>query len=113
MSQETPERAKALLAMVAKLSLAPRVIRLAEKAGEDVGEIATEAAVCLADIEESCVTLREVLLPRLVAMPGNSEELEDLLDEIAEEYRHIHYHITDTRLFNHVASQVPRLHAGD
>jgi hypothetical protein len=92
--------------MAEKLGQVPRVCRLADETADgNVEEVATEAAVCLADIESSCAILRDRLLPNLLAMPAGSEEIEDLLDDIAEEYRHISYHIRNTRLFSYVVPE--------
>jgi len=65
-------------------------------------EVAAEAAHSLADICQSSRVLCEDLMPRLNSILPESAEFEDLLDDIAEEYRHIFYHIVNTRLFNYV-----------
>jgi len=88
------------------LSRAPRVIKLGQST--DAGsseEVASEAAAGLFDIRKSAEVLFTELLPRLMSLRPEGAEFEDVLDDIAEEYRHINYHITNTRLFNYV---VPR-----
>jgi hypothetical protein len=85
------------------LGRAPRVVRLGQAANAGgVEEVASEAADSLLDIRESAELLFKELLPRLVALPPEGADFEDVLDDIAEEYRHIHYHIANTRLFNYV-----------
>lgn len=87
------------------LGQAPRVEGLSRTlAGRTASDIAAEAAAGLLDIRESAARLSNDLLPRLQLLSPESPEFEDVLDDIAEEYRHIHYHITHTALFSYVAS---------
>jgi hypothetical protein len=95
-----------LKALADLLSRTPRVVKLGQKPDSGSSkEVASEAAAGLFDIRKSTDVLFRELLPRLISLRPESAEFEDVLDDIAEEYRHINYHITNTRLFNYV---VPR-----
>ena len=96
-------RVDELMALSALLGRAGRTARLAEGAGEEgVLNVATEAATGLLDIRISSAALFDDLLPRLKELDPTSDEFDDVLDQIAEEYRHIYYHISNSRLFNYV-----------
>ena len=98
--------AEAMLALADLLRRAPRVVKLAGRTeGGGVDEIAAEAAASLMDIGRSADLVASMLLPRLRGLQPESRAFEEVLDDIAEEYRHINYHIVNTRLFNYV---VPR-----
>jgi hypothetical protein len=90
-----------------RLKRSPRVRRLAGDSG-DVEELATEAANTLIDIQRSTGVMYADVLPRLLATPPGTPEFDDLLDDIAEELRHIHYHIMNTKLFGYVVSAGPQ-----
>jgi hypothetical protein len=47
-------------------------------------------------------TLRTELLPKLFDQEPKSDEFDDTLGDIAEEMRHIHYHLMSTRLFSYI-----------
>jgi hypothetical protein len=103
MSSRAPDDLALLRSLIGKLRRAPRVRRLA--AGADAAlldELATEAADSLIDIRRSAELLTAELLPNLSTQSPESPEFEETLDDIAEELRHIHYHITNTRLFDYV-----------
>jgi hypothetical protein len=103
MSDQTAEDAKLIMALAKQLRRAPRVARLAGPTGAgSIDDVATEAAAGLVDIHRSCKVLSNELLPKLRSLSPESSEFEDVLDDIAEEYRHVHYHIANTRLFNYV-----------
>jgi hypothetical protein len=103
MTDHAASDAKQILALSERLQGAPRVLRLAQPGNPDaIRDVATEAAHGLVDIQRSCEVLFERLVPRLSSLSPDSQDFEDLLDDIAEEYRHIHYHIANTRLFNYV-----------
>ena len=53
----------------------------------------------LAELEESFRRFLEQHLPRLAENDLNDEEIHDLLLEIADEFRHVLYHIKDSRFF--------------
>ena len=106
MTDQMPLDTHELKSLADLLSRAPRVVRLAQRAdGGGAGEVASEAATGLLDIRKSTEVLFKELLPRLMSLPPEGLAFEDVLDDIAEEYRHINYHIANTRLFNYV---VPR-----
>ena len=85
------------------LGRAPRVARVASSAGDEgTVDVATEAAAGLLDIRSAMSVLFNQLLPRLSELDPSSPEFDDVLDGIAEEYRHIYYHISNSRLFNYV-----------
>lgn len=100
MSSHTKEDVAYLQSLAARLERAPRVRRRAASEKVDAIEIATEAADSLVDIRRSAEVLAE-LLPRLLSREPESEAFEDTL---GEELRHIHYHITNTKLFDHVVT---------
>ena len=103
MTDQIPLDISELKALADLLSRAPRVVRLGKGADAgSVGEVASEAAAALLDIRKSAEVLFKDLLPRLMSLPPEGAAFEDALDDIAEEYRHINYHITNTRLFNYV-----------
>lgn len=85
------------------LAGAARVQRLAASdRQEEVLDVATEAATGLLDIRHSSSVLFNELLPHLATIDPASPQFDDALDRVAEEYRHIYYHIASTRLFNYV-----------
>lgn len=92
------------LALANQLASTLRVQRLAQSTADSVDNIASEAALGLVDIAQSCHVLQE-LGQKLAHLAPGSTEIEDVLDDVAEEYRHIHYHIVHTRLFNYVVPQ--------
>ena len=51
------------------------------------------------DLEESCRIFLKEQIPKLVDPSTQGEQLEDLLMEIREEFRHILYHIHDPQFF--------------
>lgn len=66
-------------------------------AKEDAWEIATG----LSDILESAERLRD-LVASLAASDADHSDIEDALNAIGEEYRHILYHIRSTKYFGYV-----------
>jgi len=54
------------------------------------------------DIEESCRRFLGELLPRLADPEVKGAQLEDLLVDIEEEFRHIVYHVHDPHFFRAV-----------
>lgn len=105
MSDEYGVNVPRRMALSDRLERAPMVLRRAEDSSGSrriVGEIATEAADSLLDIEGSAATIFRELLPALESLQPDSPEFEDMLLEIAEEWRHIAYHILNTELFAYV-----------
>lgn len=75
---------------------------LPERTTASARAAAWELATGLADIQQSCEKLFSDVLPRLLATEPNSEEAEDLLIDIGEEFRHILYHIMNNEFFAYV-----------
>lgn len=67
----------------------------------EVESVATEAASALLQIQRACSVL-DSLCPRLDALLPESREFAETLDDIAEEFRLIHYQIVNTKLFSYV-----------
>lgn len=88
--------------IVARLQQAPRLQRIAvTEPGANATDLATEAALGLLDIQRSCASLSR-LVETLSTNEPASEAFDDVLNDIGEEYRHIYYHLTHTRLFNYI-----------
>ena len=102
MSLESPDHIAQLRVLVDRLRRAPRIVAIA---GRELDEVASETATCIVDIESSCEVLRNELLPKLISLAPESPEFDDVLDDVAEEYRHISYHIATARLFKHVVTR--------
>ena len=58
-----------------------------------------------ADLEESFLKILRVQLPRLMSQDLGPAESFDLLLDIGEEFRHILYHINNTRFYNYLCQQ--------
>lgn len=84
-----------------RLGLAPRVQKIAKERSELAVDIATEAASALLQIDRACHVLSR-LNAELIDLPPNSAEFASTLDDIAEEFRLLHYQIVNARLFNYV-----------
>ncbi len=54
------------------------------------------------EIEESCKKLVQDLFPRLYSDTLSEEEVYNLLLDIGEEFRHILYHINDTKFYQYL-----------
>lgn len=94
----------ALKSLADSLARAPRLEKLARRTDTDVVDLASEAATSLVHMQGSAEALL-TFLPKLNSLTPVSEEFEDCLDEIAEELRHLSYHIANTRLFNYVVAE--------
>ena len=103
MSERAKEDVAHLQSLAARLERSPRVRRRAAGEKLSAGEIATEAADSLIDIRRSAEVLAD-LLPKLLSQEPESEAFDDTLDDIGEELRHVHYHIANTKLFDHVVT---------
>ncbi|MDR0829613.1 MAG: hypothetical protein LBN95_05840 [Prevotellaceae bacterium] len=55
----------------------------------------------LMDIEESLQTIN-INIPKLYSKNINAEEIDDIILDIGEEFRHILYHIKDTKVFEYL-----------
>jgi hypothetical protein len=82
----------------------PRVAKAAVRRGTTVDAEAWQIATALADVEECAEKLFAEIIPRLIAS-SDGEAGDDALNDVGEEYRHILYHIMDTKVFEYV---VPR-----
>ncbi len=85
------------------LSQVPRVQRAArERRGGTVDSKARQIATGLADIDGSAKELFDVLIPALLEADPSSAEADASLNDVGEAYRHILYHILDTKMFDYV-----------
>lgn len=84
--------------------LAERLSRLNEVARYDDGEEseAWTLAHAFADLEESLRRFTDELLPRLVREGLGDDEALEVLYEIGEEFRHVAYHLRDTRFYSYL-----------
>ncbi len=71
---------------------------------KDEGEEAWTLAHSFSDLEESFRKFLEVHLPRLLKKAKGSNEVEDVLLDIGEEFRHILYHIKDPKFYSYLFS---------
>jgi hypothetical protein len=62
-------------------------------------------ALTFQDLEDSFRTFLDDQLPRLCNGQLSPEETYDLLLDIGEEFRHILYHLNDTRFYDHLRDQ--------
>lgn len=93
------ESVAAVNALAAKLAHCPEVSRL------DEPEQDPEAAVLaytFSELEESFRRFTDDLLPRLLASDVAARDIFDLLHEIGEEFRHIRYHLRDTKFYSYL-----------
>lgn len=58
-------------------------------------------AYSLSEIEKSCSTFYNKLLPKLKAT-DKQEDIENILHEIGEEFRHLLYHIEDSKYYSYL-----------
>jgi hypothetical protein len=65
------------------------------------GEEALTLAYSLGDIEESA-TLALQLIHKLVKEGHTAEEIDEILHQLGEEFRHILYHLRDPRYFGYL-----------
>src|SRR6267143_6643118 len=61
----------------------------------------------LMDLEESCRAFLEKLLPRLRTDDLSPEQINELLLEMGEEFRHMLYHIKDSEFFAYLRDAEP------
>lgn len=92
MDQPLLQSAQAMDDLTQKLESCPSVAR----EGPDEAPTLVHA---LSDIEESCRRYLGEQLPKLVDAATAGRELEDVLIDILEEFRHIAYHIHDPEYF--------------
>ena len=105
-ASDLADRTKRFIRLTKILESIPRVRRVVQaNDGADVKDVASEAADGLLDIEGATRVLFNELLPRLESLEPGSPDIEGLLGDIGEEYRHIYYHIVNTKLFNYVVAK--------
>ncbi len=90
--------AAAVKALAERLSACPEVTRF-DREGE--GEAWT-LAHAFWDLEDSFRKFLDKQLPRLVQDQINPGEINDLLHDIGEEFRHILYHIKDPKFYSYL-----------
>jgi hypothetical protein len=92
--------ADAVQALAKQLQGIPKIARVVGR--DDLGDEAWAIATGLKDIQESCSRIFQQIVPGLLTTDPRSSEAEALLYDLGEHYRHIHYHITETRFFGYV-----------
>lgn len=81
----------------------PPVKEAARRRGSESPDAeAWQIATALSDIQESTNRLFGELIPKLLNSAPDGATAADALNDIGEEYRHILYHILDTKLFGYV-----------
>ena len=90
---------KAMNELAAKLAKVPGLSK--NDRSEKEPESST-LAYTFSELEESFSLFVDDLLPRLVNA-DSEDEASNLLHDIGEEFRHILYHINDTRYYNYLA----------
>ena len=78
-----------------KLADVPAVSRFGD-------EEAWTLAHAFGDLEESFLQFLDDLLPRLLEDDLTAEEMESLLLDVGEEFRHILYHLADPQFYGYV-----------
>ncbi len=99
---EEQARVDRIQAVANRLSALDSVKAEAGRNGVSPLEEAWQIAIGLSDIEESVARVFGLLVPRLLDESCRDDQAEDALHDIGEEYRHILYHIRDTRYFSYV-----------
>lgn len=105
MTGYSKENLKLLQALADHLERLPKIAAEAKHNGRSPEQEAMEIATGLVDIRESADRLFRDLVPRFLKAPSKSDAASDLLNEIGEEYRHILYHIRDTKLFSYILEE--------
>jgi hypothetical protein len=89
-------------ALAERLKGTRRLSSDAARRGVNPDEEAWQVATALSDIEESVTRLFGELVPKLLTVSPESDEADSVLNDVGEEYRHILYHIRDTKLFSYI-----------
>lgn len=92
------ERPTALKRLAEALSRCPAVTKF----DTDQDKEAWTLAHSLVDLEGSFREVIETLIPKLMRALDEPTEVEDVLHEIGEEFRHILYHLRDPRFFRYL-----------
>ena len=91
----TPEIASRLTERLSKL----RSVSQFDQSGEPQAAILAHS---FTDLEKSFREFLEVLLPKLLDESLTTDELNDTLLDVGEEFRHILYHIKDPKFFEYL-----------
>ena len=75
-------------------------LRIPSPKGDET--LASETAFSIIEIQESMNLCLNELFPKLMDRSLNEADLEELLLDIGEEFRHILYHINDMTLYDHL-----------
>lgn len=84
--------------------LGERLSKLEKVSGHDEGDHKEGYALALSfhDWEESFRELLDVHFPKLMSKDLKTEEIENILFDIGEEFRHILYHIRDPKTYRYL-----------
>ena len=93
-----------VIELESRLSQIPEVARF-DAPGEPQGHTIAHA---LDGWENSFSEVLDVLLPKLTGSSLSSDELNDVLLDIGEEFRHILYHLHDTKYFEYILGSVEK-----
>lgn len=75
-------------------------------------EIASDIVNDLLEIEKGFRSAFDELLPKLKSSRVDSEETEDILLDMGEEFRHIAYHIASSRFYQYLCIDTPETKSG-
>jgi hypothetical protein len=75
-----------------------RVTRYSTETYDEVDTLAH----ALIDIEESLKQIINDDIPKLYLNELNEKEIDDIILDIGEEFRHLLYHIKDTKVYNYI-----------
>ena len=90
----------AVQALASRLQQVPKIARVVGR--DDLGDEAWAIATGLKDVSECCSRIFGQIVPKLLMTDPRSPEAEALLYSLGEEYRHMHYHITESRFFAYI-----------
>lgn len=74
-----------------------------DRAGEPEGGSLAHA---FSDLEQSFRVFLDELLPRLIQGKLSEQEAQELLLQIGEEFRHIQYHLKDSKFYRYIQEDV-------
>ena len=89
------------------VSILPKMLARASTVRKYSDEETWSLSHNLSCIEESCIKLTADLFPKLVEEGANPDSLDDLLNDIGEELRHIAYHTSDSRYYSYLGVETP------
>jgi len=103
MMSYTDEDYELLMTLDRRFQKVPKIIaRVKTEGTRTLNAYTMEIAHSLVDIRESMRVLYDELVARLCEAPPESEEYEDILFDIGEEYRHVLCHLLNTDFFSYV-----------